>query len=355
MKKSSVIGLGMLVGFLGVQTHASTVYEGFNYTAAAEVAGQGGGSNGWDGVWTTVASGASNMHEVNAGLSFGALEVTGGSAQRPANGGKSAMYRTISSDSQSALTNNGSTVWFSVLMNSKTADIYAVAGAISGTIAFGDASLQAGSDSTGNPTIASGGNAVGVGFDGNSSSYDTVRLQGICYTNGVGQADTDGGITVGVENTLMVVGKIEWATDVGTDTNDTVTLYNVSDPTAGVSEEDVFSSMSYDVDQSLFNIISIGDTQSSVIDEIRFGTSLSDVGVGGITVETAVLSIEYAAGFVTVGATNLTAGTINYLQYSDDLVGGSWSNLYSVSGVTETNWTISTEGSPVFYRVESGE
>jgi hypothetical protein len=105
----------------------------------------------------------------------------------------------------------------------------------------------------------------------------------------------------------------------------------------------------------LFNIISIGDTQSSVIDEIRFGTSLSDVGVGGITVETAVLSIEYAAGFVTVGATNLTAGTINYLQYSDDLVGGSWSNLYSVSGVTETNWTISTEGSPVFYRVESGE
>jgi hypothetical protein len=293
MKKSSVIGLGMLVGFLGVQTHASTVYEGFNYTAAAEVAGQGGGSNGWDGVWTTVASGASNMHEVNAGLSFGALEVTGGSAQRPANGGKSAMYRTISSDSQSALTNNGSTVWFSVLMNSKTADIYAVAGAISGTIAFGDASLQAGSDSTGNPTIASGGNAVGVGFDGNSSSYDTVRLQGICYTNGVGQADTDGGITVGVENTLMVVGKIEWATDVGTDTNDTVTLYNVSDPTAGVSEEDVFSSMSYDVDQSLFNIISIGDTQSSVIDEIRYGTSLEDVmPVGEVSSE--VLWIDLA-------------------------------------------------------------
>ncbi|WP_372845392.1 PEP-CTERM sorting domain-containing protein [Pontiella sp.] len=275
MKRINIAGLGLLVCCVGIQSQASIVYEGFDYTAGSTIPTQGVAADGWNGTWTD-AAGSSNPFAVTTGQTFGSLPVTGGAAQRSSNGGKAAMSRTIDATAQSALTADGSTTYFSVLMNAKNDDVYAVAGAISGTIAFGDASLQAVTDSDGNPTIASDGNAVGVGFDGNSPSYDTVRLQGICYVDGVTQADTTGGLTVGINNLQMVMGKVEWGAD---GANDTVTLYSISDPSAGYTEADAFSTMSYDIDQSGFNMITIGDSQSSVFDEIRFGTSATDVGV----------------------------------------------------------------------------
>jgi hypothetical protein len=72
--------------------------------------------------------------------------------------------------------------------------------------------------------------------------------------------------------------------------------------------------------------------------------------------DTPGLFITGGSGSVTVTATNLSteAYVVNYLQYRENLVvGNTWSNLYSVSGVTETNWTITTEDSPVFYRIEA--
>ncbi|WP_372806515.1 hypothetical protein, partial [Pontiella sp.] len=233
MKEISILAMGLLLGFMGVQAQASTVYEGFAYTSESVIPGQGGTSNGWNGAWTDVGTGSSNPFEVISGQTFGALEETGGAAQRPDRGGKTAMYREISSESQSALTADGSTVWFSVLMNSAISDVYTVSGAICGTIAFGDASLEA---NTANniPTISAGGNAVGVGFNGLSlAGYTNCVLQGVCYTNGTAIQNDAERITVGVDNLLMVVGKIEWA---ATGSNDTVTLYNVSDPTAELTE-----------------------------------------------------------------------------------------------------------------------
>ncbi len=66
----------------------------------------------------------------------------------------------------------------------------------------------------------------------------------------------------------------------------------------------------------------------------------------------AVLTIVSSAGSVTVGAANLSASASNTLQVKTDLTGGSWSNLYSFTGVTETNWVISTTNQS-FFRIEA--
>ncbi|WP_372806511.1 hypothetical protein [Pontiella sp.] len=352
MKKISILIMGLLVGFMGVQTQASTVYEGFDYADGTNVWGQAGGE-GWEGVWvgTDTDAAGRGIPEVGTGLTFTNLTVTGGAYVRPQRYGVAQSSRTISTASQAALTADNTTIWFSVLMKPNAGGSTGGFAANShGTIVLGDtAFIDSVNPGLIPPTIGANGNALGVGFDGDGASSDNIGLQGVIYTNGVTVAGSAERILVG-DNTVMVVGKIDWAAD-GTD--DVLSLYNISDPLAELPEP--FTTMSNDWNQATFNLVAIGSGQTEMFDEIRFGTSLSAVGVGGVTVDAAVLSIDYAAGFVTVGATNLTAGTINYLQSSTDLVAGSWSNLYSVSGVTETNWTISTEDTPVFFRVESGE
>ncbi|WP_372845386.1 hypothetical protein, partial [Pontiella sp.] len=74
------------------------------------------------------------------------------------------------------------------------------------------------------------------------------------------------------------------------------------------------------------------------------------------TPDTPELTITAGAGAVTVSAGNLSAEAyvVNYLQYKENLaIGDTWNNLYSVTGVTETNWTIAVSNSPVFYRIEA--
>jgi len=71
--------------------------------------------------------------------------------------------------------------------------------------------------------------------------------------------------------------------------------------------------------------------------------------------EAVSLTISLGADVVTVGSTNLsaTAGITNTLQVTDDLIDGSWSNLYSVTGITETNWVLPITLPQSFYRIES--
>ena len=69
-------------------------------------------------------------------------------------------------------------------------------------------------------------------------------------------------------------------------------------------------------------------------------------------IEPAVLSIVSGAGSVTVNASNLTAEATSVLLFKNGLTDAVWSNLYSVTGVTETNWIISAEDQS-FFRVEA--
>jgi hypothetical protein len=308
MKKISMLGMGLLVGCLGIQTQASTVYEGFDYTVGDAVVGQGTG-DGWDGNW------AGGDAVVDDGLDFGALSVLGGAAQRPSRSGNSAISRTISTDSQAALLADDSTMWFSVVMRTfalSTGDGGTAGFALNswGTIVLGDAALTGGSGTSAAP-IGSGGNAIGVGFAGTGGGGDfaDIRVQGVVYTNGAYAENTSQQIVTG-DAAVMIVGKVEW--DAAGGTNDIVSLYNVSDPTSGLPE--AFSTMTNNFDQSAFNVVSIGDAQTSVFDEIRFDTSLE--------------------GVMPVGE---ASSEVLWVDFGGDTQEGFQSGFSSVSGSAATN------------------
>ena len=84
--------------------------------------------------------GGSNHPTSTAGQNFGDLQVTGLAAQRPTRIGNGAMSRPISAASQTALTADDSTAWFSVLMTATGGDGFAANSF--GTLILGDAPLD---------------------------------------------------------------------------------------------------------------------------------------------------------------------------------------------------------------------
>ncbi|MGE9271244.1 MAG: PEP-CTERM sorting domain-containing protein [Verrucomicrobiales bacterium] len=249
---------------------AAIVYEGFDYTSGTDIPGQGAVVDGWSGAWTeTTSSSSPVVWETVSGLSFGALEVTGGAAQRTSRTGNAAMTRSISASSQAALTGDDTTIWFSVLMAPTGGDGNGFALNTYATLVFGNAALTGGSGNSAAP-ITVGGDALGVSFaSAGGADFANMTVQGVTYRDGV--AVQAGSCLVG-EGTSLIVGKIDWAAN-GSD--DTLTLYNILDPTAALPAS--FVSMSVDFDQSDFNVISVGDSQTSVFDEIRLGSELADV------------------------------------------------------------------------------
>ena len=251
-----------------------TVSESFDYELGTQVAGQGNAIDGWLGSWQTSGGTDQAFETVVEGQTFGDLVVAGNASQRSVRSGLQAMSREISLEAQTALTADDSTMWFSVLMTPTGGNGFAVNSY--GTLIFGDASLSSGSGVSAAP-IAAGGNAVGVSFAGTGlpagdpgrGLFENMRIQGVTYAGGV---LTQEGATVVGADTSLVVGSVDWAEN-GTD--DTLNLYLFTDLTTALP--DPFVTMLVDLDQSTFNVVSIGDGQTSIFDEIRFGLSLTDV------------------------------------------------------------------------------
>lgn len=260
--------MSLLVVSLATQASAALVYEGFDFTG--DVVGPGSG-NGWGGDWNGSNNNAAGKPEAGTGLTLGSLPVTGGSYSRPARFGVAQSNRLISAGSQATLTGDGSTMWFSVLMNATSGGTnsgYALNS--HGAIIFGDTAFGLGDPAT--APITNAGNALGVSFDGIDGDFNNVAVRGLTYLGGSQAWDTNA-ITVGA-NTVMIVGKIDWAAN-GTD--DVLNLYNITDPTAPLPT--AFTTMTADWDQSTFNMVAIGQGQTEVFDEIRFDTTLAGVGV----------------------------------------------------------------------------
>lgn len=75
----------------------------------------------------------------------------------------------------------------------------------------------------------------------------------------------------------------------------------------------------------------------------------------GVVPEPATLSLTLFGGSLTVGSTSFSdsASVTNTLQTKPCLTSGTWSNLYSVSGVTKTNWTIPVTETQSFFRIRT--
>jgi arylsulfatase A-like enzyme len=356
MKRFNTMVLALFASCVGFQAQASVVYEGFAYPAGDSVVGQGSTSNGWAGAWS---GSGENIPSVASGLTFDSLSVSGGSAQRASKVGLAEINRQISTASQAALTGDGTTLWFSVLMNAGSGGN---AGNTYGTLIFGDTALTSGDGSAAAP-IGSGGNAIGVGFAGNGSSYADVQIQGVTYNDGVATQNSAERITVGT-TTSLIVGQVDWAAN---GTTDTVSLYNVSNPSNELPA--AFATMEADLDQSAFNVVGIGAGQTSVFDEIRFDTTLagvislsatnggnSETNNGGTSVTNSItppnLQIAAAHTSLNVAATFPSTNTFPFLlQFSSNLTDNAWSN-YDRAFVTNKSWVLPTAPSKGFFRAK---
>ena len=265
--RPKAVGVSVFI-LLGCQLHSQTVYEGFDYTEALPLAGLDGGI-GFTGVWT------GGDFNIISGQSFNGLEVSGGSIQRPSRLGNTATSRAVDS---STLIGDGTTLWFSVLLQgtgSPAADAGGTAGFATntyGTLIFGDTVLTGGSGNSPAP-IGAAGNAIGVGFrGGNGGNFDNLQVQGVLYDSGVVTTTSDANSPTVGGDTIFIVGSVDWAAN-GTD--DVLTLYNVTDPNAALPT--AFTTLTADLDQSTFNILSVGDAQTAIYDEIRLGTTLASV------------------------------------------------------------------------------
>lgn len=257
---------------------SSVVYEGFNY-APASVNGTQNGGTGWDSAsaWTTssAGSGGTSLYTMSSGaLTFGSLATEGSvKAQRSDAPNGAEMHRQISSAAQSDLTQDGSTTWFSVLLNFENTNTrYVNTGFVFGTGALRDAS-----DYT-VPSITTGS---GIGFHVLDNGYEGIAA----YVTQNGTT-TDGkttlrGMNTAATETYLIAGKLEWGAN---GSNDKLLLFDV--PSSGpmnLSDANAFSTVTANLNQSAFNTVAIADRQTAALDEIRFGKTANDVLPGEVS------------------------------------------------------------------------
>ena len=272
MKKSKLFGLLTTVAVAAMFALPASgtllVYEGFDY-ATGSVVGRDGGE-GFDGAWQE-GSDNSNQWAVQTGLTFDGLDTVGGSIKRPSAPNGADIYRTLDTTTAAALTEDNTTIWFSLVTRSTGFSF----GNANGAMLFGTGAITGMSDG-GSAVQMAGGEAVGFSYRG-LANPNRMRLHGIMIDDGTSDRSGDyieeDGVQAG--NLYFIVGRIDWAPN---GSNDTLTLYNITDPTNPVLPAP-FATMSADLDQSEFNTIAIGSRQVETFDEIRFGTSLESVGV----------------------------------------------------------------------------
>ena len=260
---------------------ALVIEEQFIYeqTTLTNVNGQNGGI-GFDGAWNasvshgqlyatgiaTFASGEGTTINEDTGLYFSTLPIAGSALTRWGNAGRGQAHRSISSESQAALTADDTTIWFSLLI-SITGSQYKNMMLTFGTEAFSH---------TPGYGLAQAGEGFGVASAFNNTNGDG-SINAIVFDDSQEATFVKGTFTPALQSgathqdTALIVGKINWKTN---GTPDEFFLFNVTDLDTEPDEADAIASITdKDLDQSAFDTIAAYDGTISIIDEIRFGTS----------------------------------------------------------------------------------
>lgn len=259
--------LGVSVA-LGQSANAAVVYEGFNYDTGA-VNGQNGGV-GFAGAWTNTRNGPPVD---SPGLTAGDLAVEGNHVRGAAWSG---IARPIGSTLSSAgLLADGSTLWFSVIMdlsgaNLSNADL---------NMALTDSSKFV-SGSFGDRYDLDGGASQGIGV-----GHTGGNIRGVYWMDGNADADAERNLSAastiqlssdGVSNPTgaLIVGKIEWGVGAG---DETITLY-APDASLNLGSPALAATTFPALNQAGFDTLAIQFKDSTPkIDEIRFGATSADV------------------------------------------------------------------------------
>jgi hypothetical protein len=311
---------------------AAVIYEPFNY-ATGGLNGKGGTTEiGLTNTWSANAS----ANVVPSSLTYGTLSVSGGSIGN-LNGGSN-NYGGTRSISASALVangllNDGATLWFSVLMG------YGAGGNLTNSrLAFS----LANSNFSGNnysyyivnegPQLGSGLGATLGRFSTNGRIVATQFRDSTFGTSGVSGNvfGTEPSSTIGAAQQRLVIGKITWGAS-----SDTIELY---EPDTSLSLGSVKSTLTVNVDQSTYDVITWARGDVVTMDEIRFGASYADVVpipagapvTASLSPTNAAVNVSKSANLVatfnkpvrltgsgTVTITNLTLATAEVINLPD--------------------------------------
>jgi len=239
---------------LVASSSAQSLYDGFDYSGSlsngASIGGANGGSGDWSGAWTT------NVGTwTSTGLTYtttgGSLQTTGGALQdidtTTANSnitGSRTYSSSLGADSQ--------TVWFSYLVSFDNA-VYQSA-------LFGS-----------NATLPQGGT------DGFGTSVgQSNRSQDNELTATASSSDSTNILDVSAGNTHFVLGRVDFS-----GASDTLNIWwdiDLAETALTIGAADATIVGAFDVSTAAFTFIS-GQGAVSTIDEVRLGTSFTDVVV----------------------------------------------------------------------------
>jgi len=239
------------------------------------------GGIGFDGAWTATqshgrllrvgllifANGEPLTFNDDRGLHFtdvngDELPVAGAAVSRYGAAGRTQADRLLSAESQTALTQDNTTIWFSALAG----------GSSNNTNSF----FLFGTDPLIHTDIGQIA-APGQGFGFNISG----PINALAFNNTIDNMIVGGTYSPTIQeganhyDTSLIVGKIRWKPN---GTPDEFFLFNVTDMSKQPDEADAIASITnLDFDQSAFDTVTCADGAWGVIDEIRFGNAFANV------------------------------------------------------------------------------
>jgi hypothetical protein len=269
MNKKLTIAAATVAFVCGTTQAALLAYEGFDYAASTtndQVEGLSGGT-GFSGDWVNSQpiAGDALFAIVEGGDSWGALSVSGNRLLRTGAGGKEYLARTLSADLDAT-----PELWFSVLCRPSSNEGFAIAG----SALKEDGSI---------PDVTEDGNA-GFGF----VNTDNAGVIAAVWDN---TGNRINGTSVAIDGAgvlTFIVGKI--AFNSGALGEDIVSIYSVG---TDLALPGTFATVQADLDETVFDMVTMESNRAPGYDEIRVGTSFSDVVV---IPEPATLGMLVAAG-----------------------------------------------------------
>lgn len=257
--------------------------ESFDYSVESNINGVSSynGGSGFAGAWQgtstgtyfSVDDGLGHSHGGNdpAGLTFSGLSAAGSYVlTRISAPGGAQVNRTINSTIASSMTSG--TLYFSVLVRTK---FYSV-GNENLAFMFGSSDVL---DPNAKPVTSGAGDSIGFALQGIGSAID---FRAIAVDGGVTSLSVVGGLAHTSPQIHMIYGEITWGA------TDTITLFSSTTDT-DLSSFTQFATLDATLSEGSMDTLHIAGQQVSTLDEIRFGSSLADVGVTNIPEASAAM------------------------------------------------------------------
>lgn len=279
----------------GPAAAALFVHEPFDYAGVNQNINTRNGGTGFGGAWAAGGFGGNNLDTgrtsfapgvpgttVNGvgGLEFPGLETSGSGLARFGTAGQRQASRILSTTAHAALTQDNTTIWFSILMGAPSSNAF-------GTFIFGTDPLLA-SNLADRPTdsgnLSAEGQGFGVGFrtdNGGVAGGGSGSPNAVAFVDSY-SASVDVGSFIPTlqpggthRDTVLIIGKINWNP---AGTADELFLFNMTSLGGPAPDEsDAIATLTADFDQTTWDRIAIWDTGTTIFDEIRLGTSFNAV------------------------------------------------------------------------------